>query len=152
MPLGPLEGDSAKADLCGHSPSARQRHLCLGRCCLMRDPTHAWCWLQVVILGHRDIKPGNFMLSSGLLKLSDFGFATFLAKGETSKEDVGTPAYMAPEQHLLKKGSPGYGHPVDVWAAGCTLHMLLGLHPAHAPVLSMLSNYTLCTLCTLYTL
>ena len=68
------------------------------------------------------------MLASGILKLSDFGFATFLAKGETSTEDVGTPAYMAPEQHLLKKGSKGYGHPVDVWAAGCTLHMRLGKH------------------------
>ena len=69
------------------------------------------------------------MFSSGLLKLSDFGFATFLRADETSKEDVGTPAYMAPEQHLLKKGSKGYGHPVDVWAAGCTLHMHLGPNP-----------------------
>ncbi|CAK9034501.1 unnamed protein product [Durusdinium trenchii] len=81
---------------------------------------------------HRDIKPGNFMLAMDVLKLSDFGFATFLKKEETSMEDVGTPAFMAPEQHLLKKGSrSGYGHPVDVWAAGCTLHMLIsgGRHP-----------------------
>ena len=32
------------------------------------------------------------MIASGLLKLSDFGFATFLAKGEKTTEDVGTPA------------------------------------------------------------
>mmetsp|Transcript_55226 Transcript_55226/g.103533 ORF Transcript_55226/g.103533 Transcript_55226/m.103533 type:complete len:381 (-) Transcript_55226:118-1260(-) len=79
---------------------------------------------------HRDIKPGNFMLAQGVLKLSDFGFAIFLAKGATTTEDVGTPAYMAPEQQDLKKGK-GYGHPVDVWAAGCTMHMLVsgGRHP-----------------------
>ncbi|CAJ1403274.1 unnamed protein product [Effrenium voratum] len=108
---------------------------------------------------HRDIKPGNFMFSTSLLKLSDFGFATFLKKGQTTMEeqlalatwcclatwrsscllafglltalDVGTPAFMAPEQHQLSKGGPGYSHSVDVWAAGCMLHMFLsnGRHP-----------------------
>jgi len=81
---------------------------------------------------HRDIKPGNFMLSAGILKLSDFGFARFLKRGVLCTENIGTPAFMAPEQQLLKSGSsPGYGHPVDVWAAGCTLHMLIsgGRHP-----------------------
>ena len=38
-------------------------------------------------------------------KLSDFGFARFLPKGQTCSENIGTPAFMAPEQHRLKSGN-----------------------------------------------
>lgn len=80
---------------------------------------------------HRDIKPGNFMLARGTVKLADFGLATFLGNSELLSEKCGTPAFMAPEQQLLGQMSVGYGFPVDVWAAGITLHMLLcgGQHP-----------------------
>eukprot|EP00930_Biecheleria_cincta_P037425 TRINITY_DN25686_c0_g1_i1.p1 TRINITY_DN25686_c0_g1~~TRINITY_DN25686_c0_g1_i1.p1 ORF type:complete len:384 (+),score=101.75 TRINITY_DN25686_c0_g1_i1:147-1298(+) len=80
---------------------------------------------------HRDIKPGNFMLARGTVKLADFGLATFLGSSELLSEKCGTPAFMAPEQQLLGHVSFGYGFPVDVWAAGITLNMLLsgGQHP-----------------------
>lgn len=80
---------------------------------------------------HRDIKPGNFMLARGTVKLADFGLATFLGSSELLSEKCGTPAFMAPEQQLLGQVSFGYGFPVDIWAAGITLNMLLcgGQHP-----------------------
>ena len=46
--------------------------------------------------------------------MCDFGLAL---KGETSKEEVGTLNYMAPEVILRKE----YDKKVDIWALGCTL-------------------------------
>jgi len=80
---------------------------------------------------HRDIKPENFMVSGELLKLADFGLAVFLPRGSLLMEKCGTPAFMAPEQHRLPNQSRGYGLPVDIWAAGSILFMLMsgGRHP-----------------------
>lgn len=50
---------------------------------------------------HRDVKPGNFLLTpDGQLKLSDFGLATIAAGRKITADDrtVGTFLYMAPEQ------------------------------------------------------
>src|SRR5690606_21552283 len=48
---------------------------------------------------HRDIKPANIMLLSGdRPKLCDFGIARVLAPGDKATAQVGTAAYMAPEQ------------------------------------------------------
>merc|ERR1740121_383764 len=43
----------------------------------------------------------------------------------------GTPAFMAPEQHHLPRRSRGYSLPVDVWATGVTMYMVMfgGKHP-----------------------
>lgn len=88
---------------------------------------------------HRDIKPDNFMVSEGLwaakdsgsLKLADFGLAVFLPPGQALSEKCGTPAFMAPEQHLLPRKSRGYGFPIDVWAAGISMYQMIcgGRHP-----------------------
>jgi len=80
---------------------------------------------------HRDIKPDNFLISNGTLKLSDFGLAMHLPKKQLLQEKCGTPAFMAPEQHALPSQSPGYGLPVDIWAAGVSLYMIMfgGKHP-----------------------
>lgn len=80
---------------------------------------------------HRDIKPDNFMVREGRLKLADFGLALFLAEGRLLTEKCGTPAFMAPEQHHLPKKSKGYSFPVDLWASGVLMYMLMfaGRHP-----------------------
>jgi serine/threonine-protein kinase len=73
---------------------------------------------------HRDLKPGNLMLTeSGSIKIMDFGIArlegtVFLTSAGAM---LGTPAYMSPEQVL--------GHPVDLradlYAIGVVLFRLV---------------------------
>ena len=76
---------------------------------------------------HRDLKPENLLMSSDSndteVKLADFGFAAVLEdEGNPNlTECVGTPDYMAPE---ILSGQP-YGKPVDLWAFGVILFILL---------------------------
>ncbi|EGT38797.1 hypothetical protein CAEBREN_02744 [Caenorhabditis brenneri] len=81
---------------------------------------------------HRDIKPENLLLTkSDILKIADFGFATFYRK-ENGEEEMftlqcGTNFFMAPE---LFTNNPYRGPPVDVWSAGVVLaEMLIGRLP-----------------------
>jgi len=80
---------------------------------------------------HRDVNPKNFMLSRGVLKLADLGIAQLLRTANSRLfAKCGTPGYMAPEQYMLPLGA-GYHLPVDMWAAGIVLYMMLhgGRHP-----------------------
>lgn len=81
---------------------------------------------------HRDIKPGNLMLSSqGLIKILDFGLAalkgpnSLVAAGATA----GTVTYMPPEQ---LRGH-GVDERADVWALGTVLFEMLTGKPAFGP-------------------
>jgi len=97
----------------------------------MRQIISAIAALHLKSICHRDIKPDNFMVHGDVLKLADFGLAVFLPPGRLLTEKCGTPAFMAPEQHLLPRRSRGYNNLCDMWAAGVTMYMLMfgGKHP-----------------------
>jgi len=81
--------------------------------------------LHAAFIVHRDVNPKNFMLSRGVLKLADFGIALLLPREDAMLfKRSGTPGFMAPEQCMLPEGE-GYSRPVDMWAAGIVLHMML---------------------------
>lgn len=72
---------------------------------------------------HRDIKPGNIMLSaSGETKVGDFG-ASFQQRGveTTQLTGVGSPAYMSPEQLRMEPLT----HQTDIYSLGVTMYRLL---------------------------
>ncbi len=84
-------------------------------------------------LVHRDIKPGNILLSSGHAFLADFGIAWVVREAvDTQRLTVtglvlGTPAYMPPEQ-LATRGR--VDQRADQYALACVLYeMLLGQPP-----------------------
>jgi cell cycle related kinase len=79
---------------------------------------------------HRDIKPGNTLLSAdGTVKVADFGLARPADPSSPRSlytHAVATRWYRAPE---LLFGARQYGPAVDVWGAGMVLAELLGLGP-----------------------
>jgi Tol biopolymer transport system component/tRNA A-37 threonylcarbamoyl transferase component Bud32 len=73
---------------------------------------------------HRDLKPGNILVTRMGVKLLDFGLARIatVSGDETITMAVmGTPAYMAPEQW---EGKPGDSRS-DIYAFGCVLYEML---------------------------
>lgn len=77
-------------------------------------------------LVHRDIKPGNVMLTKrGVVKVMDFGIARAMQSGVSSMTQtgmvVGTPQYLSPEQALGR----GVDERSDLYSVGCLLFELL---------------------------
>lgn len=88
---------------------------------------------------HSDLKPANFLLVQGRLKLIDFGIANAIQDDTVNvhrEHQVGTVSYMAPETivdfNSGKTTSDGraaprlhkLGAPSDVWSLGCILYQM----------------------------
>uniref|UniRef100_A0A4W4E8J2 calcium/calmodulin-dependent protein kinase n=1 Tax=Electrophorus electricus TaxID=8005 RepID=A0A4W4E8J2_ELEEL len=86
------------------------------------------CHLNGIV--HRDLKPENLLLASKLkgaaVKLADFGLAIEVQGDQQAWFGfAGTPGYLSPE--VLRKEP--YGKPVDMWACGVILYILLVGYP-----------------------
>jgi len=82
---------------------------------------------------HRDVKPGNIMLSnSGDIRLMDFGIVSVSGAGDltVAGQILGTPAYMSPEQIAGEELGPG----ADLFSLGAVLYeMIAGKKPFSGP-------------------
>ena len=99
---------------------------------ILRDVARALAYAHARGVVHRDIKPGNVLLSGGTAVVTDFGIAKALglAAGEGELDSahehatagIGTPAYMAPEQAI---GDAAADHRADLYAFGCLAYAVL---------------------------
>jgi serine/threonine-protein kinase TTK/MPS1 len=107
---------------------------------------------------HSDLKPANFLMVQGRLKLIDFGIANAIDTDNTCNvhrdSHVGTPNYMSPESINDTNASSGgrdeAGRPLkkdmrigkssDVWSLGCILYQMAYGIPPFAHIKSQVSK------------
>jgi tRNA A-37 threonylcarbamoyl transferase component Bud32 len=103
---------------------------------LLRDVVSALAYAHACGVVHRDVKPDNVLLSSGVAVVTDFGVAKAVSASAQHGGGsnitslgvaLGTPAYMSPEQ---ASASPHADHRSDLYALGVMAYeMLTGMPP-----------------------
>jgi serine/threonine-protein kinase len=98
---------------------------------IAREVAEALAYAHGRKIVHRDMKPGNIMLSAGHALVADFGIARAVGAGvgDTITKTglaVGTPQYMSPEQ---ASGSGAVDGRSDIFAVGCVLYEMLAGEP-----------------------
>ncbi|CAB4253193.1 similar to Saccharomyces cerevisiae YDL028C MPS1 Dual-specificity kinase required for spindle pole body (SPB) duplication and spindle checkpoint function [Maudiozyma barnettii] len=102
---------------------------------------------------HSDLKPANFVVVKGKLKIIDFGIANAVPDHTVNiyrDTQIGTPNYMAPEALItmnysdiketsendpnekLPKNTWKVGKPSDIWSCGCILYQMVYGKPPYA--------------------
>lgn len=106
---------------------------------------------------HSDLKPANFLLVQGRLKLIDFGIANAIDTDNTCNvhrdSHVGTPNYMSPESindTNSGTGTDAAGRPLkkdmrigkasDVWSLGCILYQMTYGRPPFAHITNQITR------------
>lgn len=118
-----VPGETLRNRLVGHGPIPWREaaRICadIGRALVATHAEH---------LVHRDVKPGNIMLSPSGAKVVDFGLAATVGDRTTDSAGLvrGTPGYFAPEQIRGARARPA----MDVYALGLVLHACLTGRPA----------------------
>ncbi len=127
-----LEGESLAAVL------HREGHIGFHRCIdIFEQAADALAYAHGQGILHRDLKPGNIMLTGvaagkDCIKIVDFGIAKFLPDFASQAQNltstgalIGSPLYMSPEQCRSEK----LDGRSDIYSLGCVMYEALSGHP-----------------------
>ncbi|MBA2683128.1 MAG: protein kinase [Gemmatimonadaceae bacterium] len=114
---------------------AREKQLPFGDAVrILREVVDALAYSHARGVVHRDIKPGNVLLSGRHAVVTDFGVAKAITAAGGDKTTtvgiaIGTPQYMAPEQAM---GEANIDHRADIYAIGILGYEMLAGRPPFA--------------------
>lgn len=104
---------------------------------ILRDVVRGVAYLHKRGIVHRDLKPENILVQSKTdlelnmdihVRIADFGLSAFVSDCDEDQRLVGSFNYIAPEMARMDK----YGTPVDMWACGVLLYVMIAGRPPFA--------------------